>query len=182
MYNITVGFVDTISGNVEKDVTLTVNYADTILQQKWNDVIAILSENYNGGYHFTGFQWYCNDTPLAGANGPYLYLEGSQLDLNATYYARLTRDDGVTLNTCPITPVVRHDVQQFPTIVGTAQRISRRFAEPSQVSFYTLSGTLYSTIALGEGEQTVVMPAHEGVYIMTVKTTSSTTRHKIVVR
>lgn len=182
VYNITVGFVDTISGNVEKDVTLTVNYADTILQQKWNDVIAILSENYNGGYHFTGFQWYCNDTPIAGANGPYLYLEGSQLDLNATYYARLTRDDGVTLNTCPITPVIRHDVQQFPTIVGTAQRISRRFAEPSQVSFYTLSGTLYSTIALGEGEQTVVMPAHEGVYIMTVKTTSSTTRHKIVVR
>ena len=168
-------------GNQEINLPVEISYPSSILAQKWNDVIAILSDDYNGGYHFTNYQWYKNGEPIEGANSPYLYLNGEEFSSVDYYYVRLTRDDGVTVNTCPIYPVKRTDQTQFPTIVNTLQRIRQNFEHTTKVTFYTLSGLVYSATTLTSGEQTIVMPAEQGVYIVTLQTGDETKRYKVLV-
>lgn len=96
-------------------IAFQVRYPSSVFTQKWNDVLAVYNERYNRGegkegYRFTAFQWYKNGTPIPGATGSYYYTgPDQQLDFNALYSVRLTRDDGVSIRSCEYQPV-RTDV------------------------------------------------------------------------
>lgn len=148
--------------------TIDVRYRSSIVEQKWNDVLTLLSPKYNGGYRFTAFQWYKNGEPLAGETNSYLY---QPLDVNATYYVEITREDGVTMATCPIQPEHHEDQTPFPTIVQAGQHIPMYMEQPATVWYYTMSGQLYSTFDMQQGYTDLVTPAQTGVYI--IKSVSS---------
>lgn len=143
--------------------TIDVRYRSSIVEQKWNDVLTLLSPKYNGGYRFTAFQWYKNDEPLEGETNSYLY---QPLDVNATYYVEVTREDGVTMTTCPIQPEHHEDQTPFPTIVPAGKRVPMFMAHPATIWYYTMSGQLYSTYDMQQGYTDLVVPTQTGVYII----------------
>jgi len=91
--------------------TFQVYYPSWILDQHWDDVIALLNDRYNGGYTFSKVEWLRDGEVLLGEDNLYIYLP-HQLWTNPEhqyqsyfYQASLTRtDDGKTILTCPIEP------------------------------------------------------------------------------
>ncbi len=89
--------VDTVMTQV-----IEVRYPSWLIQQRWNDVLALYNQNYNGGYYFSAIQWYQAGMPIATGSPyqTYIYQPGG-LNTEADYWAALTRmDDGKTFCTC----------------------------------------------------------------------------------
>ena len=84
------------------DLVFEIPYPSDIIVQKWSDVLAVLSAEYNGGYEFSGYQWYKNGEPMEGETRPYLYVK-PYLRSTDTYAALLERaSDGLKLQTCGV--------------------------------------------------------------------------------
>ena len=142
---------------------IEIRYRSSIVEQKWNDVLTLLSPEYNGGYVFSGIQWYKNGQLLDGETRPYLY---QPLDFSAEYEALLTLEDGLSVFTCPIQPVYHEQQTQFPTIVQAGQKMPVYMDYPTTVWYYTVAGQLYSTFTLPAGYSTMDFPALHGVYVL----------------
>ncbi len=158
--------------------TIDVRYRSSIVEQKWNDVLTLLSPKYNGGFEFTAYQWYKDGMPLLGENHSYLY---QPLDENSYYYVELTRADGVTITTCPIQPVHHEDQTPFPTLVTGGKRIPMYMAYPTTIWYYTMSGQLYSTFDMQQGYTDLVTPAQPGVYIIKSVNTQGETQAQTMI-
>lgn len=147
--------------------TFDIYYRASVIEQKWNNVLALLNAEYNGGYTFTAYQWYKNDIPIAGETGPYLYQD---LDTTAEYSVQLTREDGVAVRTCAFRPTWHTDKYEFPTLVQAGQRLSVRRTTVGnnmcQVKIYTLLGVCCLSACLENGEGIVIAPAYAGNYIV----------------
>ncbi|MCM1530793.1 MAG: T9SS type A sorting domain-containing protein [Bacteroides sp.] len=92
------------TGCYAQDETLTfeIPYPSSIIVQKWNDVLAVLSPEYNGGHEFSAYQWYADGEPLAGETRPYLYHR-PYLPSTGRYSVLLERiADGIRLMSCPV--------------------------------------------------------------------------------
>ena len=103
-------------GSVSLSGEVQVRYASSIIQQRWNDVLGILNEQYNGGYMFVGYQWYKNGKPIEGATLPY-YYEADNLDMEAEYEIELLREgDATPIMSCAYMPVEMLEQTSQPTI------------------------------------------------------------------
>lgn len=89
---------------------MEMRYPSWIMEQRHNDVIALLNERYNGGgYTWSAYQWYMNDERMEGQTKPYLHVP-TGLTPDAEYSVALTRtDDNVTVRTCPIIATYKVD-------------------------------------------------------------------------
>lgn len=105
--------------NLTIPFTLTMQYASSVIAQRWNDVLAIKNSDYNGGYTFDSIQWYINGQPIMGANDYVYYVgEGKQLQMGAEYQAYLRRPDGVMVFTCAFIPEpVAAEITDMPSLV-----------------------------------------------------------------
>ena len=105
--------------NLTVPFTLTMQYASSVIAQRWNDVLAIKNSDYNGGYTFDSIQWYINGQPIMGANDYVYYVgEGKQLQMGAEYQAYLRRPDGVMVFTCAFIPEpVAAEITDMPSLV-----------------------------------------------------------------
>lgn len=150
--------------------SFSVYYPSYLLQQKWMDVIAIKNSEYNGGYRFSAFRWYCNGIELPDETGPYLYVgPEARLDTASVYHAVVTRSsDGVTVPICGIKPKIRSDVQPYPVLMlvenGSVMRVMN-VARPGIVRLYTSVGQLLWKSTL-DGDTDIPLPDVSGVYIM----------------
>ncbi len=144
---------------------IQMQYAASIVEQKWNDVLAVLNERFNGGYQFIAFQWYKNFMPIEGEVGSYLY---QPLDTTASYFVELTRMDGVRMFSCPITPMVHVDQQEFPTLVNVSQKIAVRVPKKADISIYTSVGQLYDEYKDIADNIQIQMPNVRGVYVVQI--------------
>ena len=162
-YQATLRFYQYCCGIYEETRDFDIRYRSSIVEQKWNDVLTLLSPKYNGGYQFTAFQWYKDDTPIPGKNQSYLYED---LDMNATYYVELTRTDGVVMTTCPIQPVYHEQQSAYPTIVNRGQRLPMYMERATTIWYYTISGQLYSTFTLPQGYTSLPTPDQIGSFII----------------
>jgi len=150
-------------------VPVDIRYANSIIEQKWNDVLTLLSAQYNGGYSFTSYQWYCDNQPLADATMSYLYQPDGLL-LGHNYAVKITRPDGISQFTCDFIPVDRSDkqVRQYPTLQHQGQQVLIRMMSPGQFNYFTTLGEKYATYNLPEGTSYVTAPYTSGNYIMRV--------------
>lgn len=166
-------------------IAVDIRYANSIIVQKWNDVLALLDEKYNVNHcTFSQYQWYKNDQPIEGATKPYLYT-GANLDFNADYKVLLTRTgDNVQQYTCTFRPEQRDipgDVT-YPTIVSAGKKIRSRLSVAATVYFHTMTGAVYSTTSLPAGDSEFTVPYTPGYYILTVKPESGDViRQKILI-
>lgn len=185
-YSAKVIFGDRLCNDTVIDVVFDVLYDAGIVVQKWNDVLAVQNDRYNGGYVFSAYQWYKDNVVLPGERNPFLYTgEYGTLEFGGEYSVALTRaDDGVTAMTCPIVPEEKSDVREYPVAttaaVGAMVKIMNVSA-PTLVKIYTVSGILYSVVELNECKDSVLMPYEPGVYVMVFESGDTTTHAKVVV-
>ena len=142
---------------------IEIRYRSSIVEQKWNDVLTLLSPKYNGGYEFMGIQWYKDNMPIEGETHSYLY---QPLDVNSIYYVELTRPDGTKMSTCPIQPVYHEQQTPYPTIVQAGQHMPIYMEHAATVWYYTISGKLYSTFSLPQGYVSLPTPGQTGAYVI----------------
>ncbi len=156
-----------------------IRYRSSIVEQKWNDVLTVLSPKYNGGFEFTAFQWYKDGQPIPGETHSYLY---QPLDFDSEYYVELTRSDGLVMTTCPVQPVHHDEQTPYPTIVKAAQRIPMYMEHPATIWYYTVSGQLVTTFGMPQGYTELPTPEQKGAYIIkSVNTQGDTNAHVILV-
>ena len=116
-YPFSLHFISAKQGSNTVESEVLVRYASSIIQQRWNDVLGILNEQYNGGYIFTSYQWYKNGEPIVGAISPY-YYEEDNLDVNAEYSVELLREeDTMPIMTCAYMPVELSTNTEQKTII-----------------------------------------------------------------
>lgn len=158
------------------DSIFVMSYPVWLTEQRHSDVIALLNEQYNGGYSWEEYQWYHGDSMLVGQTKPYLYIPGG-LVVGDQYYVRLTRTgEEEDFQTCPVTAVSNPIVNDYaptmsylsvvPTCVVTGHPyVNILSRKDGKYRITTTEGLL-----IGEGDfqadaTQVAVPAIEGMYI-----------------
>lgn len=154
-----------------------IRYRSSIVEQKWNDVLTVLSPKYNGGFDFTAFQWYKDGEALVGETHSYLY---QPLDFNSEYYVELTRADGLVMTTCPIQPVHHEEQTPYPTVVPAGKQMPMYMEYPTTIWYYTVSGQLVSTFGLPQGYTDLPTPEQKGAYIIKAVNTQGETKAQVI--
>ena len=162
-YTATLKFYQFCCGTHTEVRPFNIRYRSSIIEQKWNDVITVLSPNYNGGYTFTGFQWYKNGELLLGETRSYLY---QPLDMDAEYYVVLTREDGSQVETCPIRPEHHEQETAYPTVVTANHIVHVNLDKPTKVYIYSTLGQLVNSYSLTAGDAVFQTPAQAGIYVI----------------
>ena len=162
-YKATLVFYQYCCGIIRQERAIEVRYRSSIIEQKWNDVLTLLSPEYNGGYTFSSIQWYKDGQPIPDETHSYLY---QPLDFNSEYMALLTTADGLEVFTCPIQPVYHEQQTKFPTIVQAGQNMPVYMEHQTTIWYYTVSGQLYRTFTLPSGHSTLTVPEQGGVYVL----------------
>lgn len=154
------------------DFEFDVYYSASILQQKWNDVIAIYNTENNGGYEFSAFSWYVDGNEIPGMTGPIFYDSSKGLQIGSSYQAKLTRaDDGVTAFTCPIYIVGKSEnVEVYPTSAPKRSAVTISMPQEGQISVWDVMGNRISDGLLEAGLNHFSMPERVGTYVFKVLT------------
>jgi hypothetical protein len=161
--------------------TLTLNfdvyYSASIMQPKFDNLISIYNEEFNGGYTFVSYQWYKNDEIMEGETSPYLYLrEGETFSPGDCYYLELERaDDGVVMPTCPICPgdegtavddlLDGTDLLKM-TLLDKSQRVYIEGLFEGRIFVYSITGQLLDEFYVDEDTPYFVSPNAAGVYLL----------------
>ena len=167
-YEVEFIFYNSDCGNVDTTVVFDVLYPNSVIAQRWNDVLAVKNSDYNGGYEFVAYQWFLNGTPLEGFTTSQYYT-GSNLDFSGDYQVLLTRrDDGVAIFTCSIVPTEfsQGELENTGVVVFANDVINVETPKAARCCVYSMSGLLYSVSDLEEGVNIIDMPKEAGVYIM----------------
>ena len=157
------------------DTNIVFSYPSWLTEQRFRDVIAILSPKYNGGYTFDDYQWYKGDTMLIGETHEYLYIP-RELDVDASYHVCLTRTgETESYQTCPVI-VFADPIDTIAPAMGYLSVVPTYVVKGhplvSILSRHEGTYTIYSSTGrlLDEGTFTpdvteVMLPAINGVYV-----------------
>lgn len=160
----------------ETDVRLGVQYPDSVLAQRWNDVLAVRNNNYNGGFLFSDYQWFMNGQKLEGETGSILYRP---LEFGQAYQVLLTRiSDGVKLFSCPIIPVQVDSQYDVPTILAASSSVPMR--GKGKATWVNALGMTESMQVYDDSS--IYAPAQSGVYILILRSDKTDSQHRIIVR
>ena len=146
-------------------LSFTLLYPASVLEQAWNDVVAVLTHDYNGGYDFVAFQWYENGERLTGENHSYLYRP---LIMGAEYSALLTEPDGRQAMTCPLIAMHHEDISLYPTVVGPRRMLRCHVPQQAEILLYDALGRIVLHDVLPAGETQLQAPGTTGVYIAAI--------------
>ena len=147
------------------NLSFTLLYPASVLEQAWNDVVAVLTHDYNGGYDFVAFQWYENGEPLTGENHSYLYRP---LVMGGEYSALLTEPDGRQSMTCPLIATHHEDISLYPTVVGPRRMLRCHVPQQAEILLYDALGRVVLHDVLPAGETQLQAPGTTGVYIAAI--------------
>ena len=82
-------------------LTFDVSLSASVVEARFNNVLAFLNADYNGGLEFSAFQWYANGELIPGATGSWYYE--TTMDPDKEYMVEVTMEDGSHVWTCPFT-------------------------------------------------------------------------------
>ncbi|MDR0831100.1 MAG: T9SS type A sorting domain-containing protein [Prevotellaceae bacterium] len=196
-YNVEIEFINENIGDEyfckkEKiSIPFEVSYSQHIIEQNWNDVIALLNNNYNdpqnssgtgNGYTFTSYKWYKNGKLIDDETKSYIYIP-SGLEMGAQYNLLLTRTgEDYEVFTCPITAQPFTEQQAQPTITSPSGILPMYAADNGTVDIWNVQGILISTQKITSGESQIIAPAISGIYILDIKLNNGIRKNiKIVV-
>ena len=150
-----------------EEITLSFRYQSSVLEQRWNDVIAVLAHDYNGGYDFIAFQWYKDGQPIEGENNYYLTRP---LEEGAEYSVLLTESDSTQLMSCPLMIGIKEDseVTVEPTLITNKQLVRCVVPDAATIYVYDMTGQIVRNDMLLQGETYIQMPYLPGIYMVKV--------------
>ena len=165
-YKATLSFGELACGGDDIEVLVDVYYPDSVIAQRWNDVLAVRNDVYNGGYDFVAYQWYKNNEVIDGATSSILYEE---LDPSAEYSVMLTRADGVSEMVCGMKPQKFDDLDDDAVLVFTplnSSDVSIRVSVSASVRVWSSVGLLVGEYLINKGENVVNLGDDNlGIYI-----------------
>ena len=169
-YKATLSFGELACGGEDIDILIDVYYPDSIIAQRWNDVLAVRNDSVNGytDHKFVAYQWYKNNEPIEGATSSILYVEGN-LDFDAEYSVMLTREDGVKEMVCAVRPTKFVDVKEDAVVVFTSEissEVNVKTVESAQVRIWSTTGLLIGEYSLDKGENVLNIENLQGVYLL----------------
>ena len=173
-YSANMLFYNQYCGSTENTVSVTINYPSSVITQRWNDVLALKNQDYNGGYNFAGafFQWYEGGDPLAGQIYSIYYTEGTTLDIAKEYSVMITTLDGVSIMTCPFQPIevpTKDDditVTFRKTEAAAEVVISPQSADNIEVRVFDSLGRLCNQTIIQSGQSYINIPISQGIYFI----------------
>ncbi len=168
----------------ELPVSITVRYpAEQVLVQRWDEVLGVKNHEYNGGIHFTAFQWYKNGEVLEGEEHSNLYVP-DKFNGEDCYSVLLTREDGLQIHSCDTCPGVLSLPVSYPvkSIVLPKELIAVNYPQAVKALFYTLSGTIESVYDLPGESVHIPAPARRGTYILHIESKNKSSQYKIIVQ
>ncbi|NML21995.1 right-handed parallel beta-helix repeat-containing protein [Pseudoflavitalea sp. G-6-1-2] len=153
-------------------VTNTFNYIlPSMVRQHWSDVLFF--DNTGGTY--VQWQWYKNNTAVAGANKAY-YSESAAL--NGIYYAIVTDRNGKQVQTCPLTltgsNTVAGGIKAYPNpaspagIVTITCNYTITELQGARLILSTVGGTTLQQLTSVQTSNRLTMPVQSGIYIVTL--------------
>lgn len=158
------------------DLAFMIKYPSWIIEQNWNDVVAVLNADYNGGYSFKQFDWFVNDMEYLHNTKSYIYTP-QYMHNGDMVYAQLTRpEDDYAICTCPIVITDLSDTYKYdePVLVSV-NKVSRLLTvsvqKPVTYMIYNTNGDLMqSGYIRSQGENTITCPfSQNGLYIIVFK-------------
>lgn len=166
-YVVNLDFGPKSCGKSGDTISLKVYYPSSILVQRWDDVLAVKNEDYNGGYEFVSFQWYKNGELIEGATSSILYVpEG--LDLSAEYSVLLTRlSDNVTTLSCVA------DLSDFSlaeeermVVFNSADLLEVNASDVAKMKIWTSNGLLVAEFVLSKGKNIINTSGLSGIFLL----------------
>jgi len=152
----------------EFDIKFPVLYPDSIMQQKWDDVIALLNYHYNGGFEFSAYQWYRNGSILVGETHSYIYLRGSSLIVGDKYSVLITRPDGSQMFSCDFTAhEPRPEYSPYPQVVQNGNSVIIYIKGKARVNIWSLTGVLLQTMQINSSMYELSYPT-KGMYLLEI--------------
>jgi len=154
-------------------VTDTVSYeATSLISQHWNDVIFF--DNSSGDY--VSWQWYKNDSLIAGATSPY-YSETPSL--NGQYFVIATNKDGQEVQSCTLTITggapIPGGIKVQPNPANKGQQVtvtcnySAAVLHGAVLQLVDLTGRVLQQITNVQPSMQVTMPSENGLYIINLQ-------------
>lgn len=183
------------NGKVIEHYTLIVEKAfafKDIAVNKFNNSLLINNNpQTNGGYHFSGFQWFKNGT-LVSEEQVYSVGKTGLLDYNDVYHAIVTTKDGENIHVCPMEEVngQNKEIQLYPNPVVLGQKVTlvvkgiNTNLAGIPVKIYSLGGQLLHSVAM-EGELTEIsLPQNlpSGMYVAVFELNGQKESIKFVVK
>ena len=133
-------------GQEEKhQIGFTVLYPAWVIYQRWNDILSIKNEQFNGGNPVATVRWFRNKQEVVGRGEHHSYIHVPDLVTNIdSYYAELTRsDDRKTFCTCRFTPQY-NSADDKPVFKGEGIDLAPRRGDNRQLQVLTVTSGAYT--------------------------------------
>ncbi len=165
---------------------LLVKYPSWIIEQNWNDVVAPLRKEYNGGFEFAQADWYVNGVLQPNSSLGYLHndklKEGDEVVMVAT-----RKGESFSIPTCPLVihansgNIYTNPILVYPTQAPHhAPHITIEAPEGGQYAIYSSTGTLITNGTLDAGATRVTLPGINGIYFIRTSVKGETMTHKVM--
>lgn len=163
--------------------SFTINLPNNIVVAKFNDVLAILNERYNGGYEFASFQWYANGQMIEGATGSNYY--DPNMDETVEYSVAVELVDGVDLWICPFSFASQKDSKSelSPTakVVKRGSQLAYQTDKAAKYAWYAITGQCVGQGEMHEARPYVEAPHSEGWFILHISQGEQDVVERIIV-
>lgn len=155
------------------DIPFVVRYPSWIIEQNWNNVVALLNAEHNGGFVFDKYEWFINGRKVDNATGTNLYTQEIGIGDEVVLYPQRVGDN-YSIPTCPIyiydkTPELQTTAPVFvyPTSVSKTSAKVNVCAEGKGVcAVYNLLGnSILSNISIVD-EAEIELPSVSGWYMI----------------
>ncbi len=155
-------------------IPFTIQYPSWIIRQKWDNVLGVLNEGYNGGYQFSAIQWYKNGLPISGETSDLYYQKDAFAD--DEYQVLLTRaSDGVSIMSCaqgvqgaaaPLSAPEKVEISSSIASIANPHVTLTATCDGSYI-IYNSQGLVsgQGTTQAGESQQ-LTLPAQDGMYFV----------------
>ena len=172
--------------NLSDSMTLLVKYPSWILEQNWNDVVAPLKSEFNGGFEFSQIEWWVNG--LKQTNTPQGYLHNDALAVGDQVVMWATRrGESVSIPTCPLiiqtpaAPYYETLVIVYPTQTPKQMpNITVEAPQEGRYDIYSSTGLLLQSGTLDEGKTILTLPAVNGIYFVRTFQGRDAETHKVI--
>ena len=171
--------VDNVAcGSVYMDTVLLIKYPSWIIEQNWNNVVAVLNnqtinaQTYCGNYEFSAIEWFVND--VSAGSSDYLYTADNSI-INKYVHAELVREgETQAIPTCPILiRDINHRGGQYGVRPNAAPQREPdvNIVAPKKGEYFVFDAAGYrcGNGTFTEGETPMALPAVPGYYLVVLK-------------